>query len=101
LIQFIITPKFIIIHRKGAINISTEYSSIIPGSQGTSTYIIKGTNLSDISYNSAAHRAGRIMSRNNAIKNINLTAEIEKLNNIGVNYHALKHHGFLLRLNII
>jgi tRNA-splicing ligase RtcB len=76
----------ICIHRKGAtrafgpgrIEIPKIYREtgqpvIIPGSMGTSSYILVGTNKSEeISYGSTAHGAGRVLSRSSANKNLDL-----------------------------
>lgn len=72
----------VIVHRKGATRafsknsseIPAKYRSIgqpvlVPGSMGTSSYVLVG-NKSDISFGSSAHGAGRTMSRNQAIKQL-------------------------------
>ena len=51
--------------RKGAIRAQKGDMGIIPGSMGTSTFIVEGLGNPD-SYNSAAHGAGRTMSRKQA-----------------------------------
>ncbi len=57
------------IHRKGAINLPQGKYGIIPGSMGTSSFIVEGRN-GKFSFNSCSHGAGRIMSRGEAIRNI-------------------------------
>lgn len=64
------------ITRKGAINAEVGQLGIIPGSMGTSTFIVEGLGNPD-SYNSAAHGAGRLFSRTKAKKNISIE-EFEK-----------------------
>jgi len=73
------------IHRKGAtrafgpsrkelpkIYKKTGQPVILPGSMGTASYILVGTDKSDeISFGSTAHGAGRLMSRNKAISTLN------------------------------
>ena len=51
--------------RKGAIKADTGDLGIIPGSMGTSTYIVEGKGNAD-SYKSSAHGAGRMFSRGKA-----------------------------------
>lgn len=51
------------VHRKGAIKVEKGELGIIPGSMGTSSYIVVGKGNPD-SYNSASHGAGRRMGRN-------------------------------------
>ena len=53
------------ITRKGAIRARVGDKGIIPGSMGTSTYLVAGLGNAD-SYCSAAHGAGRTMSRSQA-----------------------------------
>jgi len=57
------------IHRKGATSASKGQLGIIPGSMGTSSYIVRG--LGNIfSYKSCSHGAGRKMGRNDATRNL-------------------------------
>lgn len=58
------------ITRKGAIKANEGWLGIIPGSMGTSTYIVKGLGNPD-SYNSCSHGAGRKFSRTKAKEHIN------------------------------
>ena len=53
------------ITRKGAINAEAGRMGVIPGSMGTSSYIVEGLGNPD-SWNSASHGAGRRMGRNEA-----------------------------------
>lgn len=53
------------ITRKGAIKADVNDRGIIPGSMGTSTYIVRGRGNA-LSYNSCSHGAGRLMSRKRA-----------------------------------
>lgn len=52
----------VIIHRKGATPAAEGVIGVIPGSMATSAYIVKGKG-NPLSLNSAAHGAGRAMSR--------------------------------------
>ena len=55
--------------RKGAIRAQQGDKGIIPGSMGTSTFIVEGLG-NPASYCSASHGAGRVMSRSQAKKRI-------------------------------
>ncbi|NTU69213.1 RtcB family protein [bacterium] len=78
----------VMVHRKGATLATTDTVGIIPGSQGTKSYIVKGKGNAD-SFNSCSHGAGRKMGRNQAEKNLNLEEEIKKLDDLGV-IHAIR-----------
>jgi tRNA-splicing ligase RtcB len=78
----------VIIHRKGATLATKETIGIIPGSQGTKSYIVRGLgNL--YSFNSCSHGAGRKMGRKDAERNLNLEEEIKKLDDQGI-LHAIR-----------
>ena len=87
--------KMLCVHRKGATRslgkgrkeIPEKYLTvgqpiIIPGSMGTSSYILVGTeNAEKLSFASTAHGAGRIMSRFEAMRTLkveNIKNEMEK-----------------------
>jgi len=53
------------VHRKGATKVMSRITGIIPGSMGSASYIVQGTDNAD-SFNSCSHGAGRIMSRTSA-----------------------------------
>jgi len=53
------------IHRKGATSARKDEMGIIPGSMGTSSYIVKGLGNPD-SFQSCSHGAGRRMGRKRA-----------------------------------
>ena len=55
----------VIVHRKGATPAGSGTLGIIPGSMASVTYIVRGKGNAD-SLNSAAHGAGRVMSRTKA-----------------------------------
>jgi tRNA-splicing ligase RtcB len=60
----------VIVHRKGATPASEGTIGIIPGSMASPTFVVRGKgNLESL--NSAAHGAGRVMSRKKAIKTLN------------------------------
>ena len=60
----------VIVHRKGATPAGVGVIGIIPGSMASSTYIVRGKGNDD-SLHSAAHGAGRVMSRTQAKKTLN------------------------------
>ena len=60
------------VHRKGAIKLRKDIIGIIPGSMGTSTFIVSGKGNDD-SFNSASHGSGRAMSRSEANKEITVS----------------------------
>jgi tRNA-splicing ligase RtcB (3'-phosphate/5'-hydroxy nucleic acid ligase) len=71
--------KDVWIHRKGATSARKGEIGIIPGSQGTCSYIVEGLGNPD-SFESCSHGAGRLMSRTQAQKTLSLEGEIKKLN---------------------
>ncbi|HUT86201.1 MAG TPA: RtcB family protein [Elusimicrobiales bacterium] len=73
--------KEVFVHRKGAISAREGELGIVPGSQGTSSYIVKGKGNA-LSFNSCSHGAGRQMSRKGAVKNLSLEEEQKKLSGI-------------------
>lgn len=78
----------VMIHRKGATLASVDTIGIIPGSQGTKSYIVKGKGNPD-SFNSCSHGAGRKMGRKDAEKKLDLKAEIYGLDSQGI-LHAIR-----------
>lgn len=77
-----------IVHRKGAVRARAGEIGIIPGSQGTCSYIVEGLGNPD-SFMSSSHGAGRLMSRSQAVRTLNLEDEIKKLDSRGI-VHALR-----------
>ena len=73
----------VMIHRKGATLAREGTIGIIPGSQGTKSYIVKGLGNPE-SFYSCSHGAGRKMGRGQAIRNLNLAEEIKRLNDQGI-----------------
>ena len=80
--------KNVIVHRKGATLAREGIIGIIPGSQGTASYIVEGLGNPD-SFNSCSHGAGRLMSRTAAVKTLSLTDEVTKLDEQGI-VHAIR-----------
>lgn len=80
--------KNVIVHRKGAVRALEGELGIIPGSQGTKSYIVEGRGNED-SFTSSSHGAGRKMSRSEAVRNLSLEKEIELLNSQNI-IHAIR-----------
>jgi tRNA-splicing ligase RtcB (3'-phosphate/5'-hydroxy nucleic acid ligase) len=85
--------KNVIIHRKGATSARKGELGIIPGSQGTSSYIVRGLG-NEQSFNSCSHGAGRRMGRKAAQRDLDLKTEIKRLDDIGV-VHGIRHQNDL------
>ena len=73
----------VIVHRKGATPAGAGVLGIIPGSMGTPGYVVKGNGVA-ASLNSAAHGAGRRMSRTKAKQLFTWDAAQEFLRQRGV-----------------
>ena len=78
----------VVVHRKGATLADKGVIGIIPGSQGTASYIVEGLGNPE-SFRSCSHGAGRVLSRTAAIKTLNLKEEIAALNAKGI-VHAIR-----------
>ena len=85
--------KEVMVHRKGATKATKDTIGIIPGSQGSNSFIVKGKGNPE-SFESCSHGAGRKMGRKEAIRTLDLKKEIEKLEKKGV-IHALRRAGDL------
>ena len=69
------------VHRKGATLARKGTIGIIPGSMGTSSYIVEGLGNKE-SFESCSHGAGRKMGRKEAIRTLNLAEEQAKMEGI-------------------
>ena len=78
----------VIVHRKGATLAREGAIGIIPGSQGTASYIVEGLGNPD-SFCSCSHGAGRVMSRTMAIKTLDMQQEVTQLEAKGI-VHAIR-----------
>ncbi|MCH7471362.1 RtcB family protein [bacterium] len=81
--------KNVWIHRKGATRAYTGEKGIIPGSQGTCSYIVEGLGNPE-SFKSCSHGAGRKMGRNVARQTLDLKKEVEELDKKGI-IHAIRN----------
>ena len=86
----------VMVHRKGATKAYLGQLGIIPGSQGSHSYIVQGKGY-ELSFKSCSHGAGRRMSRTAAIKGVDedgnkrlvLEEQQALLNSMGV-IHAVR-----------
>ena len=78
----------VIVHRKGATLAREGVIGIIPGSQGTASYIVEGLGNPE-SFCSCSHGAGRVLSRGIAIKTLDMQQEVEQLEAKGI-IHAIR-----------
>jgi tRNA-splicing ligase RtcB (3'-phosphate/5'-hydroxy nucleic acid ligase) len=80
--------KKVFVHRKGATRAGKGQLGIIPGSQGSKSYIVRGKGSPE-SFESCSHGAGRKMGRKEAQRKLNLEKEKEKLDRMGI-LHAVR-----------
>jgi len=81
--------KNVWIHRKGATQAYEGQIGIIPGSQGSHSYIVKGKGNTE-SFKSCSHGAGRKMGRNQAMKTLNLEEERKKMEGVVHGIRSIK-----------
>lgn len=79
----------VIVHRKGATLAREGVMGIIPGSQGTASYIVEGLGNPE-SFCSCSHGAGRVLSRTMAIKTLDMKQEMAQLEAKGI-IHAIRN----------
>lgn len=79
----------VMVHRKGATLARDGTIGIIPGSQGTKSYIVKGKGNPN-SFMSCSHGAGRKMGRKEAEKSLSLEEEIRFLDEQGI-VHSIRN----------
>ncbi len=85
--------KNVIVHRKGATSAKKDEIGIIPGSQGSSSYVVKGLGNKE-SFTSCSHGAGRIMGRKEATRKLNLQEEIKRMDDLGI-IHSIRNESNL------
>ncbi|HHE04853.1 MAG TPA: RtcB family protein [candidate division WOR-3 bacterium] len=78
----------VFVHRKGATCARSGELGIIPGSQGTASYIVRGKGNPE-SFQSCSHGAGRVMGRNQAKRTLNLKEEIKLMDDKDI-IHEIK-----------
>ena len=85
--------KDVIVHRKGATRARQDELGMIPGSQGTPSFIVKGKG-NPKAFESCSHGAGRVMSRTKAKKMLSVEDETKSLEERGI-LHAVRHQSDL------
>lgn len=78
----------VIVHRKGATRARAGELGIIPGSQGSPSYIVKGKGNRE-SFESCSHGAGRKLGRKQAQRQLDLATEKKRLEAQGI-IHAIR-----------
>jgi len=79
----------VMVHRKGATSAAHGEIGLIPGSQGTKSYIVMGKG-NPLSFRSCSHGAGRVMGRKDAKRNLDLETEKKKLDDQGI-IHSIQN----------
>ncbi|HFQ90956.1 MAG TPA: RtcB family protein [Desulfobulbus sp.] len=79
----------VMVHRKGSTRARRGETGIIPGSQGSVSYIVRGLG-NPASFHSCSHGAGRIMGRRQAQRVLDLAEEKKKLDSRHI-LHAIRH----------
>src|SRR6056297_117725 len=81
----------VVVHRKGATSARQGQRGIIPGSQGTKSYIVEGLGNPE-SFCSCSHGAGRVMGSKAAQRNLDLKKERRMMDRQGIlhNLHTTK-----------
>lgn len=80
--------KNVVVHRKGATRARKDEIGIIPGSQGTASYIVRGLGNPE-SFQSCSHGAGRVMGRKEAKRTLDLEVEKKRLDDQGI-IHSIR-----------
>ncbi len=83
----------VIVHRKGATSARKGEPGIIPGSQGTKSYIVRGKGNPE-SFNSCSHGAGRVLGRKQAQRTLDLELEKNRLEEQGI-IHSIRRQSDL------
>jgi tRNA-splicing ligase RtcB len=99
--------RTVLVHRKGATRAFPKHDSVlpkeyfeigqpvlIPGSMGTSTYVMVGTELGmEETFGSCCHGAGRAKSRTSATKDITAEKLVHQLNEKGIKVRGASKSG--------
>ncbi len=75
--------KKVFVHRKGAIRAEKGEWVLIPGSQGTKSYLGVGLG-NEMSFKSCSHGAGRVMGRKEAQRKLDFKFEKERMDKLGI-----------------
>jgi tRNA-splicing ligase RtcB (3'-phosphate/5'-hydroxy nucleic acid ligase) len=79
----------VLVHRKGATRAYAGELGIIPGSQGTHSYIVRGLGNPN-SFKSCSHGAGRKLGRADAKRTLDLVIEQKRLDDQGI-VHSVRN----------
>lgn len=79
----------VIVHRKGATRAASGEIGLIPGSQGSVSYIVRGLGNPE-SFSSCSHGAGRKLGRKQAQRELDMKTEVSRLERQGI-LHSLRH----------
>ncbi|MDO8947917.1 MAG: RtcB family protein [Desulfocapsaceae bacterium] len=83
----------VLVHRKGATRAQAGEIGIVPGSQGSPSYIVRGKGNPE-SFESCSHGAGRKMGRKQAQRQLDLAHEKKRMDDQGI-IHAVRSVGDL------
>jgi len=83
----------VVVHRKGATRAREGEVGIIPGSQGTNSFIVEGKGNPE-SFESCSHGAGRKMGRRQAERELDLDEQKKLLDDQGI-VHSVRNKGDL------
>jgi len=83
----------VFVHRKGATRAYKGELGMIPGSQGTKSYIVRGLGNEE-SFKSCSHGAGRKLGRKQAQRELDLAKEIKFLEDQNI-VHSIRNKGDL------
>jgi tRNA-splicing ligase RtcB len=81
--------KKVCIHRKGATRNLKGQPVLIPGSMGTSSYVLVGTKKAEeLTFSSSSHGAGRVLSRSKAAKTLDSKKIKKELEEKGIAFKS-------------
>ncbi|WP_340104137.1 RtcB family protein [Rhodohalobacter sp. 8-1] len=81
--------KELIIHRKGATRAREGELGMVPGSQGSPSFIVRGKGKPE-AFESCSHGAGRVMSRTKAKETLSVEEQSKPMEEKGI-IHAIRH----------
>jgi tRNA-splicing ligase RtcB (3'-phosphate/5'-hydroxy nucleic acid ligase) len=73
--------EYLFVHRKGAIRVGLGETGFVPGSMGTSSYVVEGRG-NEFAFCSCAHGGGRTMSRAEASRTVTRRDYEQSLQNV-------------------
>ncbi|HVS30567.1 MAG TPA: RtcB family protein [Thermoanaerobaculia bacterium] len=86
----------VVVHRKGATRAFPGQPVLIPGSMGTASYLLLGSEKAmHETFGSSCHGAGRVMSRTKARAEISVTGLRERLRRLGIIIEAGSSKGLV------